>query len=52
MLRCPNGLYHVILDVLMAPWKENNIFGFFGVQHANGERTKYGINIQNAIFSF
>ena len=31
MLRCSNGLRHVILNVLTAPWGENNIFGFFGV---------------------
>ena len=44
MLWCPNGLRHDILDVLAAPWRENNIFGFFRVRHANRERTKYGIN--------
>ena len=30
MLQCPNGLYHIILDVLTAPWRENYIFGFLG----------------------
>ena len=40
VLRCPNGLRHGILDVLTVPWGENNIFGFFGVQHANQEQTK------------
>ena len=28
MLRCPDGLCHVILDVLVAPWRENNILDF------------------------
>ena len=44
MLRCPNGLRHVILDVLAALWRENDIFGIFEVQHANRRRKKYGIN--------
>ena len=30
MLRCPNGLCHIFLDVLMASWREKNIFGFLG----------------------
>ena len=29
MFRCLNELCYVILDVLAAPWGENNIFGFF-----------------------
>ena len=45
MLWYPDGLCHVILDVLAAPWRENNIFGFFRVWHANRGQTKYGINI-------
>ena len=33
---------HIVLDVLMAPWrKKNDIFGFFGVQHTNRGQTKY-----------
>ena len=30
MLQCPNELSPIILDVLAAPWKENNIFVFLG----------------------
>ena len=41
MLRCPNGLCHVILDVLTAPWRENNIFRFFG----SGMQIKGGQNM-------
>ena len=41
---CPNGFRHVTLDVLVTLWGENNIFGFFGVWHANQGWTKYGIN--------
>ena len=42
---CPNRLHHIILlDVPAAPWRENNIFGFFGVRHANRGQTKYSIN--------
>ena len=44
-------LHHVILDVLAAPWKENNIFGFFGVQHVNRGRTKYGISTEQQIWA-
>ena len=44
MLQRPNGLHHIILDVLVAPWRENNIFWFFEVWHANRRRTKYSIN--------
>ena len=44
MPQCLYELCHIILDVLMALWKENNIFGFFGIRHANRWRTKYGIN--------
>ena len=29
-LGCSNGLCHDILDLLVAPWRDNNIFGFFG----------------------
>ena len=29
-------------------WRENNIFGFFGVQHANQGQKKYGINREDA----
>ena len=43
VLWCPNGLHHVILDVLVVPCRENNIFGFFGVLHANRGQTKYSI---------
>ena len=50
MLRCLNKLHHVILDVLAASWRENNIFGFFGVQQANWEQTKYNINIYIIVF--
>ena len=32
------------MDVLAAPQRETNIFGFFGVRYANREQTKYGIN--------
>ena len=44
MLRCSNELRHVVLDVLTAPWRKNDIFGFFGVRHANQGQKKYGIN--------
>ena len=44
MLSCLNELHHVILDVLTDPWRENNIFGFFGVCHANWGKIKFGIN--------
>nr|XP_023910789.1 uncharacterized protein K02A2.6-like [Quercus suber]XP_023924568.1 uncharacterized protein K02A2.6-like [Quercus suber] len=37
-------LRHVILDVLAVPWRKDDIFVFFGVQHTNREQTKYGIN--------
>ena len=37
---CLNELHHVILDVLVAPYGENNIFAFFGVWHANQRRKK------------
>ena len=43
-LRCPNRLHHITLDVLVALWRENNIFGFFRVRHANQGWTKYDIN--------
>jgi len=49
VLWCSNELHHVILDVLVAPWKENNIFGFFGVWHANQGQIKYGINSGNIL---
>ena len=42
MFQCPNGLHHVILDVLATPG-ENNIFGFFEIRHTDLGRTKYGI---------
>ena len=47
VLLCPNGLHHIILDVLAAQWRENNIFGFLGVRHANWGQTKYDINKSN-----
>ena len=47
MLRCPNGLCHVVLDVLAALWRENDTFGFFGVWHANRGQIKYDINSYN-----
>ena len=39
MLQCLNGLHHVILDILTAPWRENNIFRFFefGMQIEGGQ---------------
>ena len=43
MLWCPNALCHINLDVSAAPWGRDNIFGIFGVRHANRGRTKYGI---------
>ena len=43
-LRCLNRLCHITLDVLTTPWRENNIFEFFKVQHANQGWTKYDIN--------
>ena len=46
MLQSSNELSHIILDVLAAPWRENDIFGFFEIQHTNRGRTKYGINIK------
>ena len=44
VLRYPNELLHIILNVLVAPWRENNIFGFFRIRHTNQGQTKYGIN--------
>ena len=44
MLQCLNGLRHVILDVVVAPWRENNIFGLVEVRHANQGWTKYSIS--------
>ena len=44
MLQCPNRLRYVILDVLVAPCRENNNFVFFKVQHANRGWTKYSNN--------
>ena len=44
MLQYPNRLCHITLDVLAAPWRENNIFEFFEVWHANRGRTKYDID--------
>ena len=41
MLRCPNGLRRVILDVLVALWKENNFLNFSGsnMQIEGGQNT-------------
>ena len=25
----PEGVHHIILDVLAVPWGKNNVFGFF-----------------------
>ena len=36
-IRYMNGLHHVNLDVFATPWRKDNIFGIFGVRHANGE---------------
>ena len=44
MPRCPNWMCNIILDVLLAPWRENNNFRFFGVWHANRGQTKHSIN--------
>ena len=44
MLQCPNRLRYVILDVLVAPCRENNNFVFFKVQHLNRGWTKYSNN--------
>ena len=33
VLRCPNWLCHVNLDVSVAQWRKVNIFGIFGVWH-------------------
>ena len=41
---CLNGLRHVILNVLVAAWRED-IFGFFEVWNANRWQRKYSINI-------
>ena len=35
VLQCLNGLCHVNLDVLVAPWRKVNIFEIFEVWHAN-----------------
>ena len=43
VLRCPNGLRHVNLDVSMALWRKNNIFEIFGIRHLNWRWTKYGV---------
>ena len=43
VLWCPNGLRHINLDASVASWKKVDIFGIFGVQHANRGRTKYDI---------
>jgi len=40
-------LCHVILDILVAQWGENDIFGFFGVRHVNRGRIEYCINRHN-----
>ena len=52
MLWYSNRLCHVILDVLVASWRENNIFGFFRVRHANRGWTKYSINIMLAFMLY
>ena len=41
VLRCPNGLRRVILDVLVALWKENNFLNFSGsnMQIEGGQNT-------------
>ena len=43
VLRYPNGLHHVNLDVSRAPQRKDNIFGIFEVRHANWGWTKYGV---------
>jgi len=43
VLRCLNRLHHANLDVSTAPWKKDNIFGIFGVWHANQRQTKYDV---------
>ena len=40
MLWCLNGLHHVILDALLDPLRENDIFGFLG----SGTQIKGGQN--------
>ena len=44
MLWCLNRLHHIILDVLVVPWRENDNFLFFRIRHINRGWTKYGIN--------
>ena len=41
VLWCSNGLRHIVLDVLAAPWRRNEIFEFFGVgtQIEGGQNT-------------
>ena len=43
VLRCPNRLCHITVDVSVALWRKDNIFGIFGVWHANRRWTKYGV---------
>ena len=48
VLRCPNGLHHVNLDVSVTSWRKDNIFEIFWVWHPNRGRTKYSVyNKQN-----
>ena len=43
VLWCSNGLCHVNLDVSVAQWRKDNIFGNFGVWHANWGWKKNGV---------
>ena len=43
VLQCPNRLCHVNLDVSIAPWRKDNIFGIFKVWHASQGQTKYDV---------
>ena len=49
-LRRPNGLCHTIIYVLVTPWRENDIFGYFKVRNMNRGQTKYSINNYPFIF--
>lgn len=43
VLRHPNGLRHIKLDVFTTPSRKVNIFDIFGVLHANQGQKKYSI---------
>ena len=53
MLWCSNKLRYVILDVLTAPWRENNIFGFSGSsKQIEGKQNTVSTTIKYFFFFF